>query len=249
MIRPRSASGVSTCSSVFDAAICSIMKKPVEEQGRSRAAASGEREGDQREAEAGRRAGHPAAEAARAGRARPAAARAHERADAGGAQQHAHPAAPPPSTWSAKTGISTAYGMPTTLTSPSSSSSARTGGFARTKAKASAIARSAGACRRGRAGATRISSSAPITAAKLTAFSGEAPALADGRHQDAGDRRADDARRVDGRGVEGDRVRHVLAAHHLDHERLARRDVERVDDAERGGDDEDLRRSSRGRKA
>ena len=58
----------------------------------------------------------------------------------------------------------------------------------------------------------------------------KAPAFADGADDHARDRRADQPRGVDHRRVERDRVRQVLAPlHHLDHERLARRHVEGVD--------------------
>jgi hypothetical protein len=52
--------------------------------------------------------------------------------------------------------------------------------------------------------------------------------------QDAGERRADDARRVEEARVQGDRVRELLAAHHLEGERVAAR---RVEDERRAGQD------------
>ena len=66
----------------------------------------------------------------------------------------------------------------------------------------------------------------------------EAPALADSREQHARDRRADGSRAVDDRRVEGDGVGEVFFADHLDDERLARRHVEGVDDAEQRGQGE-----------
>ena len=52
--------------------------------------------------------------------------------------------------------------------------------------------------------------------------------------QDAGDRGADDARRVEEAGVQGNRVRQLVAAHHLEGERMA---AGRVEDESRSGED------------
>ena len=63
------------------------------------------------------------------------------------------------------------------------------------------------------------------------AVDGEAPAVADGDDQQAGQRRADDARAGHQRAVEADRVLDVVLGHHLDDERAAGRVVEGGGDA------------------
>jgi hypothetical protein len=68
----------------------------------------------------------------------------------------------------------------------------------------------------------------------------EAPALADAGDQRARDRRSHDAGTVEHRRVEGDGVHQITTAHHVGDERLARRDVERVDHANEPGDREDV---------
>jgi len=65
----------------------------------------------------------------------------------------------------------------------------------------------------------------------------EAPALTHPSHQDAGQGRAHHPGSVDHRRVQADRVGQVLAAHHLDRERLARGDVEGVGDPQQDGQD------------
>lgn len=69
---------------------------------------------------------------------------------------------------------------------------------------------------------------------------GEAPAFADLGDKDAGDGGADDAGSVEHGGVEGDGIDEVVATDHFYKERLARGDIESVDDAEEGGEDEQL---------
>jgi hypothetical protein len=64
----------------------------------------------------------------------------------------------------------------------------------------------------------------------------EAAGLADGREQHARHGGTEHARGVERGGVERDRVRQVLLPHHLDQERLARGQVERVDRAEQEGE-------------
>ena len=68
----------------------------------------------------------------------------------------------------------------------------------------------------------------------------KAPALADSRDDQAGDAGTDDPRAVQHRGVQRDRVDDVVAVDHLDEERLPRRDVERVGDAEQRRQHEDV---------
>ena len=63
---------------------------------------------------------------------------------------------------------------------------------------------------------------------------------ADGGDEDAGDRRADDARAVEDRAVERNGISDVVTTDHLDHERLAKRHVEGVHDAEQEGQHEHL---------
>ena len=68
----------------------------------------------------------------------------------------------------------------------------------------------------------------------------EAPALADGRHQNAGDRRAHHSRGVEHGGIQRDGVHEVGPRHHFHDEGLARRDVEGVDRAQQRGEYEDM---------
>jgi hypothetical protein len=68
----------------------------------------------------------------------------------------------------------------------------------------------------------------------------ESTSLRRPRHQDARDRRTDGSCGVDDRRVERDRVDEVFLADHFDDEGLARGDVEGADDAEAGGEREDV---------
>ena len=61
----------------------------------------------------------------------------------------------------------------------------------------------------------------------------------DERDEQSGDRRTDDARPVEGRRIEGHRIGDVGTADHLDDERLAGGHLERVGDAQGGGQDDD----------
>lgn len=65
---------------------------------------------------------------------------------------------------------------------------------------------------------------------------------ADLRHEETGNRRADDAGAVERGTVERDGVHQIFAAGHLDHERLPRRHVERHRDASEDGEHDDLPR-------
>jgi hypothetical protein len=68
----------------------------------------------------------------------------------------------------------------------------------------------------------------------------EAPAFADFRHEDSGDRRADDARAVEHGRVQRYGVHQILLADHVNEKGLAAWDVEGVDDAEQRGENEDV---------
>jgi len=106
------------------------------------------------------------------------------------------PLAPPWRIDSANTGISTEYGMPAKLMTPSRMSSARTGAVRATKRKPSAVSRQASVARRD-AAARRLHHQQPRDDRDVAeAVQQEAPALADRRHEHAGDRRPDDARAV-----------------------------------------------------
>ena len=68
----------------------------------------------------------------------------------------------------------------------------------------------------------------------------EAPALADGGHQDSGHGGSHDAGAVEGRRIQRDGVDQVLAAGHFGDESLARRNIEGVHHAEQRGEHENL---------
>ena len=142
--------------------------------------------------------------------------------------------------WSAKTGMSTAYGMPVRLTRPKSSSKARMGAVCATKRNPSTMWLMAepffGAAARRDLDHHEADDHGDIAHAVRE----KAPALADGGHQNARDRRAHDARAVEHRRVERDGVDEIFAPHHLDQKGLARRNVECVDHAEQRGQHEDV---------
>ncbi len=166
--RPRSASGTIVWMSVFDEEIWTIIANPIGRSTSTESHIARESEKTARSA--------PKAIAARATQPpRPrtsrleASAIAPVRAPTPAALiRTPYAAGPPESTRSANTGMRTMYGMPVRLRTASMTRSARTGRSRAANAKPCRIRVSMGARSGGWNGATRIASSATMTAAKLT---------------------------------------------------------------------------------